>query len=1114
MQCHVVVSGLVAVAIGFAIIRSNDGLAQDAAIEKQVKALYDQGMALRKAGKLVESIPYFEKAADLAQRAFDDKSETPAQIDAHAGNANYSAGKLRAAEIYFRRSLKRYEAVLSKDDVRLARALNSLGITLSGLGQYQEAEALETRGLAIYQAKLPKNDLTLALAHSNLGMLYFKMARFENAEANLKQTLEIRELRQGKEHIDLAVPLDGLSAVCHEMGDRRNAEVYVRRSLEIRRKTLGEDHVAVADSLNMLGLVCGELGRIAEAEKHLRRALALREKHLSKDDPKIATVLSNLGLLFLGTEREAEAESRLRGALAIYEKAFGPSHPHIATTLNNLGMVMLNTGQEREAERLWRRALEVQERALGKEHPHNASTLTNLAGVLRDSGRSEEAEAMLRRAVAILEKAMGEHHRDVATALNNLALLYRDTKRLDTAEQTLVRVLKMQEAAFSKNHARVAGTRANLATVYRRQGKLETAEAETPEAVRIFKTDPFVDKAKLSASLQDHAELLHALKRNRDALVAHEQSLTLQLAELNRILARGSEASMSSYLETKTGLLPILLNLVAQSDHDASAEATFTWTLRFKGAGFDTLCRLRQIEQISSGDADLEEKLSRYRAQRKLLAKFTVNPPEGLSSKRVEKVLDEMRSAISQLEQDVNRTLARKAPELLAERTSITADAIRRKLGPGDCLIEFCRAPLREFSKGEWLDPHYFAFVVTADGPIRMIDLGRADKMEAGVEAVRTEFADFQEKLRECETVAEARDLEKAGEKRFKTQGTAMYRRLIAPLDTAIGKKARLLIAPDSALHRLPFESLVDGDGKYVIERFEIAYLSTGRDLLRTPVKPAPGTVVIAGPDFKLSAAERSARVDKLLPMKASAIASGKAASPQLRSAGWKALPGDAAEAKDIVLALKASRYHPVRTYVGPEALEEVLKAMPSRRILHLATHGFYLDREPAAPDANDGVGSGAARARLKQADNPLLRSGIVLAGANTVGNKDAADRVEDGWGTAEEIALLNLRGTDLVVLSACQTGLGDIKSGEGVYGLRRAFIQAGARTLVTSLFEVPDAETRELMQHFYAGINRNEGKLRALDSARRNVLAERRKSVGAAHPFFWASFVLIGDPD
>jgi len=309
----------------------------------------------------------------------------------------------------------------------------------------------------------------------------------------------------------------------------------------------------------------------------------------------------------------------------------------------------------------------------------------------------------------------------------------------------------------------------------------------------------------------------------------------------------------------------------------------------------------------------------------------------------------------------------------------------------------------------------------------------------------------------------------------------------------------------------LHFEALVDEKGKYLAESFRFAYLSSGRDLLRTPAKSALGTVVFAGPDYKLDPAERQSLAQKLLDKK-EAIALRSGPAQEVRSMGWKPLPGAAAEAKDIKEILHEGTYGPVKTYVGAEALEEVLKAMPAPRILHLATHGFFLDYQPEAPD-KDGSGAGWARGRLKHMDNPLLRSGIVLAGANTIGDKEAKG-VEDGWVTAEEIALLNLRGTELVVLSACQTGLGDVKSGEGVYGLRRAFLYAGARTLLTSLFEVPDTETRELMKRFYGGLKKDQGKLAALHTAQVDMIRRRRQMQGAAHPFFWASFVLVGDPN
>lgn len=283
----------------------------------------------------------------------------------------------------------------------------------------------------------------------------------------------------------------------------------------------------------------------------------------------------------------------------------------------------------------------------------------------------------------------------------------------------------------------------------------------------------------------------------------------------------------------------------------------------------------------------------------------------------------------------------------------------------------------------------------------------------------------------------------------------------------------------------------------------------------RQPTAAAAGTVVFAGPDYKLGAAERLVQADRLLKKHETVIAMRGTSAREVRSMGWKPLPGAALEAQDIRTILHKTAYGPVKTYVGAEALEEVLKAMPAPRILHLATHGFFLDHEPKTAEPGEvEAGAGSARGRLKHADNPLLRSGIVLAGANAVGDSDSAAKVEDGWVTAEEIGMLNLQGTELVVLSACQTGLGDIRSGEGIYGLRRALLYAGARSLVTSLFEVPDAETRDLMKRFYAGLPTGQGKLQALHAAQRGMIAERRAKQGAAHPFFWASFVLVGNPD
>ena len=326
-------------------------------------------------------------------------------------------------------------------------------------------------------------------------------------------------------------------------------------------------------------------------------------------------------------------------------------------------------------------------------------------------------------------------------------------------------------------------------------------------------------------------------------------------------------------------------------------------------------------------------------------------------------------------------------------------------------------------------------------------------------------------------------------------------------------------LSPDGELNRVPFEALVDTRGRYLIERYRFAYLTSGAELLEPKPEPARGTVIFAAPDFDLGVRRRRAEADTLLAAVAahgsSSLRPESAAYRGTRSGevpgwqGWVALPGTRQEAAHVERELAGSTYGPVQVYQGREALEEVFEGMRAPRLLHVATHGYFFpDQELRG--STDGIGPEQQLARIRGTENPLLRSGLVLAGANAVGAETDSLGVDDGWLTAEEIGLLSLQGTELVVLSACETGLGEVRLGEGVSGLPRAFRYAGARTLVMSLFLVEDQATQELMGRFYRRLKAGHGKLEALRGAQLEMM--RRK--GGAHPFYWASFVLVGDPE
>jgi CHAT domain-containing protein len=321
----------------------------------------------------------------------------------------------------------------------------------------------------------------------------------------------------------------------------------------------------------------------------------------------------------------------------------------------------------------------------------------------------------------------------------------------------------------------------------------------------------------------------------------------------------------------------------------------------------------------------------------------------------------------------------------------------------------------------------------------------------------------------------------------------AIRRALFDPLVAFLDGRKQLFVVPDGDLARLPFEVLPTDDGQHLIDEYSISYLGVGRDVLRFGVESMgqPGPPIIAAdPDFDLGSAAGRRSYNREEP--------------------FERLNGTRAEGERISALLGAE------PFLGARALETHVKSSRSPRVLHLATHGFFLPNAPREPNKErlalgsvESPGYGLLAARLGHAENPLLRSGLALAGANTWLEGDAPPKeAEDGLLTAEDVTGMDLLATELVVLSACETGLGEVRVGEGVYGLRRAFVLAGAKTLVMSLWKVPDEQTRELMEDFYQRLLEGQPRAEALKEAQL-AMKERYPD-----PLYWGAFVCQGSPN
>lgn len=358
-----------------------------------------------------------------------------------------------------------------------------------------------------------------------------------------------------------------------------------------------------------------------------------------------------------------------------------------------------------------------------------------------------------------------------------------------------------------------------------------------------------------------------------------------------------------------------------------------------------------------------------------------------------------------------------------------------------------------------------------------MKDLGQASEIDAAVK-----------EFREALLNSESKDVMQVARK--------LDEKIMKPLRGLLGDKKQLLISPDGLLNLIPFEALVDEQNHYLVENYAFTYLTSGRDLLRMQVsRESKGKpLLIANPLF---GAPDAAQISELKPKSGNSRRKTVNITRSLSDTYFAPLSATAREARSIQALFPEAIF-----LNGMQATKAALKQATAPRILHIATHGFFLEdnKNDIESESKPATRTMDINAKI---ENPLLRSGLALAGANQRNSTK-----DDGILTALEAAGLNLWGTKLVVLSACDTGIGEVKNGEGVYGLRRAFVLAGAETLVMSLWSISDDVTRELMINYYKNLKQGTGRGAAL----RQVQLEMLKKKGREHPFYWAGFIQSGE--
>ncbi|MBX7075225.1 MAG: CHAT domain-containing protein [Pirellulales bacterium] len=948
-----------------------------------------------------------------------------------------------------------------------AERLNQQVIKLHEQGKPGEAIAFAKQELAIRKEVYGLRHRTTGTALNNLGYMLFSQADYAAARPYLEQALSVWRDLLGAEHGDVAVALNNLGLLCQAEGDFAAARSNFEQALKINLKAFGEKAKPTATTLNNLGRVLEAQGDLAPARRYLQRALAVREALLGEQHPETATTLNNLGMLLYSQGDSAAALPLLQRSLAARKVVLGAKHPDTAISLNNLGSLYRSQGDLAKARSNYAEALAIWELVYGKQHPMTAAALSNLAGVMHAQGDLDGARRRFEEVLEIQRQIAGPRHPDVAIALTGLALLDWDQANYAAARPRYEQALAIWQTTLGVDHPDTATAHLQLASTDAAEGKW------LPAAIHL-------DAAR--RGMRRH------IARVLPGLSEREQLLFL----------RGIDASA----------LHVALSLgYHQPDVAEIGEYTASWLLNGKALSQQAIAQRMLLSRASKNpqQAKVVRQLQQVRQQ---LARLVLTIP----SPRDEAAHRQRQSGLEQQEQDLSRRLAQFQRRSAHSDPWVELDQARAALPADAVFIDIARISVRKSradeSNSRWLPERYLAWIVppAGKGKIRIVDLGRADAVDRAVEVVRVAMTSATGARQQRGAIQSEGELR--AEQSYRKQAEDLATLVLKPLLPAIGDVRQWVLSPDSALWLVPWGALPIAEDRYVIEDHPLRFVVSGRDLVAAAaeVDKTNSPVVLADPDYDLNPADVAAATLAVLrrPPTASGQAdqiSGKSSLPRVSR-----LPGTAAEAKAIAprLAIYAAA-EPVM-YTGKYALEGVFKAVERPQSLVVSTHGYFLADQAITPEY-PAAGTTAARSGAA-IENPLLRCGLLLAGCNQRGGESATVE-DDGALTGMEIVGSDLNGTRLVVLSACETGVGKVQNGEGVAGLRQAFQLAGAQAVVATLWQIPDQPSAQLMSEFFTRLAEGKPAVEALQAAQLTMIESRRKQFGAAHPYFWAAFTL-----
>ncbi|MFZ1298981.1 MAG: CHAT domain-containing tetratricopeptide repeat protein [Saprospiraceae bacterium] len=1006
-----------------------------------------------------------------------------------------------------------YAQQLDSSFIKQVDSLIKVSRGLIAKRNFEQALEVNVAAEKIALEKLGKESPAYGDCCFNHGRILKLQRDFPGTEKWYLEAKSIREKALGKDHPNYANSLNSLAILYNDMGQAEKAEPLYLESKAIREKVLGKEHPDYAQSLNNLGNLYSDRGQYEKAEPLYLEAKVTRERVLGKEHPDFITSLNNLASHYFLISQYDKAEPLYLEAKDICEKVLGKEHPDYAQSLGNLAFIYTKLGQNEKAELLLLESKAIFEKALGKEHPIYAQSLNLLAILYDEMSQYDKAEPLYQEAKAIQEKALGKDHPNYASSLNNLAILYGKMGQYVKAEPLLLEAKAIQEKAFGKEHSEIANSLNNLAKLYWIMGQSEKVES-------LYLESKAIREKALGKEHPDYVASQHNLAILYCSMHLYEKAepIFMELSTVNKLLAERamrhlSEKELNNYLNLFSISQSEILSFVHISKSQKAVTASFDNTLFYKGF---LLNAANKVKRLALTDTTSTKKYNLLKSYEHRLA---IEYSKPITERRG---VEELEEKANVLEKDLTRTVAGYGEAM----RQVNWQEVKSKLKEGEAAIEFV---------------HYNKMITDS---MMYAALVLINEMSAPVFVPLFEEKELKEILSKKGEWNNSELLSKIYTRGVKPIVAGnnldhLYELFWKPLIHLFPNTKTIYYSPSGLLHRINFNAIPIDDKTNLSDKFKLVRLGSTRSLVVPDlinVDASNLAVLFGGINYNMDTT--SIKLDSnrinLLASKTDEL-SFSYASRGIKEAGseWVYLPGTKNEINSASKLFKKSKFETIvysGNYATEEAFKNIGKSVSSPRVLHISTHGFFFpDRTISAtgrmshdPANSSGTASeGTAKAtspRVKEefetnesafkiSDHPMIRSGLILAGGNYAWTEGRPfkEGMEDGILTAYEISKMNLSNTELVVLSACETGLGDIQGNEGVYGLQRAFKIAGAKYLIMSLWQVPDNQTSLLMTTFYKKWLTEK---MSIPDAFHEAQKELRDN--GLDPYQWAGFVLV----